>query len=918
MTPNSSFSGGGGDPTVSGTQVSIIIAARDAERTLPETLASLRSQKFERWEAIVVDDGSTDGTATVAEAAAKHDQRIHVVRQAGKGLSAARNAGIEQARGEWLLFLDSDDLLLPEALKALVQATADDPTIAVAYCGFARIDTTGTVRLAETQATLSGDLFDQFSRRCVFACHCALVRRTIVVGLRGFDITLPFCEDWDLWQRIARTGASFRPVERILALYRTHPDSMSMNVAGLAATALRIIERGHAPDPRVSNPAPEHTHGAPPDLLPLSRLDYLLWVAGLTLGKGEGGQLPAELQAELGPVLAPGLVVDQLFDAIPIGACVPASAWPQLWHRFEHPINTFLQELERVSGAPSLAARSSRRLQRRVIEASPGAVSQLGCFADITVELTKPLPDIQVDADLLHCRIELEARPLGTIELPVCDGAVPAYVLADAIGARYAWEILGRFFQTTDPAYEIGRHDELGWPRFLRELWGRPSWPEDAFYDRPDLTGHEATDGEAFTTLEVSEDLPDIDVREGRLIVQIEVGGTPIGLLTLDGSRVVTADELCVVTTDVTGFELCRSAVRQALIGREPPPGLRLRELLRDAARSKPNPVAAALAPRQNGLLLARRLPGVFGTSGSRRAVLPAAALNDLRQSAEAAADQIVQVGPASEQPKCIVYAPEVIASQRASVGDDSSGADGYEHGTAEHVTDALPILMYHRIASDIEGPLARYTVTPGSFEEQLDYLQAAGYRSISLDEWRVAVSAKRPLPGQAVMITFDDGYLDFLTNALPLLRRYGFAAAVFLVAERIGETNRWDGFAPQLPLLGWSDINRVPAESVTFGSHTATHPALTGLSNSEIVNELARSRAVLQAGFGYPVSAFAYPYGDYDLSVAHLLGGSGYTFGLTTDSRKATFEDSLLALPRIEITGSDSIENFALKLAEW
>jgi len=231
-------------------------------------------------------------------------------------------------------------------------------------------------------------------------------------------------------------------------------------------------------------------------------------------------------------------------------------------------------------------------------------------------------------------------------------------------------------------------------------------------------------------------------------------------------------------------------------------------------------------------------------------------------------------------------------------------------------VTHRLPILMYHRVAPDGSPALARYRVTPEAFEAQLRYLCEAGFHSVRLDDWRAAMEVRRPLPGRAIHITFDDGYRDFLTNAWPLLEHYGFSATVFLVADRIGQSSSWDrGYGAEFPLLGWSEIHQLAGEGVEFGSHSASHPFLTALALEDLVREGAHSRALLECGLGVPVRAFAYPYGDVDQTVQHLVGACGYVFGLSCESRLSSFHDSLLALPRLEIAGSDSLAEFVARL---
>ena len=195
------------------------MAVRDAEATLERALESIRAQSEERWEAIVVDDGSTDATAEVAQRAAGEDGRIRVVRQRAAGVSAARNAGLAAARGAWVLFLDADDWLEPRALELLGDALAADPAVDAAYGAWSRITELGRVR-EQTAWPEPDALFAVLARRSVLPINTVLFRRSLTEGVGGFDTELVTGEDWDFWQRLARCGARFALVAQPVAVYR--------------------------------------------------------------------------------------------------------------------------------------------------------------------------------------------------------------------------------------------------------------------------------------------------------------------------------------------------------------------------------------------------------------------------------------------------------------------------------------------------------------------------------------------------------------------------------------------------------------------------------------------------------------------------------------------------------------------------
>ena len=684
------------DATRSKPRISIVIAARDAERTLRGTLGSLAAQTFRDWEALVVDDGSVDATAAIASQAAEEDRRIRIVSRPPAGVSAARNAGIADSQADWLLFLDADDLLRTEALAHLLAAVEADTALTAAYCAWARVDEGGAI-LIEQPARVSGDLFEAFTRTCLFASHSCLVRRALVDEVGGFDTGLRSCEDWDLWQRISRTGARFAAVDRVLALYVTRSDSASMTLAQLVRDGLLTIERGHAPDPRVRQPSRGHASGATRDRLPEARVGLVLWAAALALGKHEDPRaLLAATSDDLDPLLSPALVADYIYLGAAIGAVRPITAWPEFWPRCAPAIGDFLTHLEHASGAPRLAARVERVLERRIVERAPASRLQIGRTIRRRVECTDSIRDITADADVVVCDVRLRGNRLGSLELPICDGLVSARVVADAVAHRFSWAILGAFLERTvypdlefrradgrlvvargpvvllgdqaDSTLDLRRelHDRVGWAVFLQELWGRPDLAESTFYESaPELDGDErvvdAVDGR--TTVEVSSEPAAVAVGADELELQMSVGGAIIGTTFLSGGRIIPYADVRAAVTLAGAFELCRAAVREGLLGEVLDGGLPLRARLASAARREKTPVQRALLPRRSGIILGRRTPTVIGTSASRHAGLPSEAGDDLVATARALREPVVEVGAGEEDASAIAYAPDVVVA---------------------------------------------------------------------------------------------------------------------------------------------------------------------------------------------------------------------------------------------------------------
>jgi peptidoglycan/xylan/chitin deacetylase (PgdA/CDA1 family) len=198
-----------------------------------------------------------------------------------------------------------------------------------------------------------------------------------------------------------------------------------------------------------------------------------------------------------------------------------------------------------------------------------------------------------------------------------------------------------------------------------------------------------------------------------------------------------------------------------------------------------------------------------------------------------------------------------------------------------------LPVLMYHRVVDIADRPDPfQINVRATDFEAQLAYLRRRGYQSIGLDEVPLAVSDASPWR-KPIAITFDDGYRDNYTHALPLLKKYGHTATIMLVSERIGGRNDWDlGMAESAPLLCLEEIREMERSGIRFGAHTATHPSLPDISLEQVRSELAGSKLKLEQLLGHEVSTLAYPYGRYTPEVCRIAAEAGFAAAFSVQPR--------------------------------
>jgi peptidoglycan/xylan/chitin deacetylase (PgdA/CDA1 family) len=217
--------------------------------------------------------------------------------------------------------------------------------------------------------------------------------------------------------------------------------------------------------------------------------------------------------------------------------------------------------------------------------------------------------------------------------------------------------------------------------------------------------------------------------------------------------------------------------------------------------------------------------------------------------------------------------------------------------------------LMYHSITTYHSDPHG-VTVTPDRFARQMAWLRWCGLRGVSMRLLLAATAAGRG--ARLVGLTFDDGYADFVTDALPVLRRYGFGATVFALAGKLGGRNDWDSDGPVKFLLGAEQLREIAAAGIEVGSHGLGHRRLGEATDTVLWLELAQSRAILETVLGHPVDGFCYPYGDLSEATMTAVAGHGYGYAVAT---RPTGQRDRYALPRIYVGQADTGPRLLAKL---
>jgi peptidoglycan/xylan/chitin deacetylase (PgdA/CDA1 family) len=231
-----------------------------------------------------------------------------------------------------------------------------------------------------------------------------------------------------------------------------------------------------------------------------------------------------------------------------------------------------------------------------------------------------------------------------------------------------------------------------------------------------------------------------------------------------------------------------------------------------------------------------------------------------------------------------------------------------------------IPILMYHSISDNLFGmshPYYQINTSPEVFSRQMRWLRNAGYRAIDLTQAWAGLEAGADL-SRTIVITFDDGYRDFYTDGLPILKQCGFTATIFLATDRIQNVPaRIEG----ADYLTWKDVRELHAEGMSFGSHTVTHPDFRSLGPDQLDYELGRSKEIIEDRLGVAVESFSYPHGfpeedkDYTRYLKDVLRNLGYDHGVSTILGRASQSSNRFFLPRLPVNSYDDAAFFRAKL---
>lgn len=228
-----------------------------------------------------------------------------------------------------------------------------------------------------------------------------------------------------------------------------------------------------------------------------------------------------------------------------------------------------------------------------------------------------------------------------------------------------------------------------------------------------------------------------------------------------------------------------------------------------------------------------------------------------------------------------------------------------------------IPILTYHQIsAKPARGAAFRSLyVAPADFARQMALLSLLGYRGLSMSA--LMPYLRGDLSGKVVGLSFDDGYLNNLTQALPILQRYGFSSTCYFVSQQLGKTNQWDlvhGVVPA-PLMDSAQLREWCDGGQEVGAHTRHHVHLPKLDGAACREEIVGCKTELEDWCGVPVRHFCYPYGEFAPEQVELVRSLGFESATTTQRSRCHTGEDFMQLPRVPVLRSTTLPLFWWKL---
>ena len=229
-----------------------------------------------------------------------------------------------------------------------------------------------------------------------------------------------------------------------------------------------------------------------------------------------------------------------------------------------------------------------------------------------------------------------------------------------------------------------------------------------------------------------------------------------------------------------------------------------------------------------------------------------------------------------------------------------------------------VPVLMYHSISDVANRRFRQFTVSPTLFAEQMGYLHQHAYTPITVTQLvRALFRGEIALPERPVVLTFDDGFADFFTEVLPLLKQYGFVATLYISTAFVNGTSSWLKYEGERTrrMLTWDQLSEISASGIECGAHSHSHRQLDTLSCLIAQEEIVLSKRLLERHLKQEILSFAYPYGYHSATIRRQVREAGFSSACAVKHAMSSETTDSFALARLMVRADTNADAFAALL---